>query len=262
MTRLPEITTTGAVAPLQSFLVLWEAAHGRPEKAAALALGSGNSAEVYTMIEALAECRSDRIPVSLAGGGRLDQACSDSLRQALAGVPTWSLAADLAAKAVPALKQARDADGIWQLILRTAPLPPKDAKDAAPAPPDPAQVRLREQLTQACLVRLDTAGKDLLAAQRLLEAAGAALQQENAALVLPQAQALFVGVLERAATHGLDANWAALRVRGYAEGLARCKASAELHEVACAAVLKAFPDSPGVSQALAPPGGTPAAPAR
>ncbi len=262
VTRLPEITTTGAVAPLQSFLVLWEAAHGRPEKAAALALGSGNSAEVYTMIEALAECRSDRIPVSLAGGGRLDQACSDSLRQALAGVPTWSLAADLAAKAVPALKQARDADGIWQLILRTAPLPPKDAKDAAPAPPDPAQVRLREQLTQACLVRLDTAGKDLLAAQRLLEAAGAALQQENAALVLPQAQALFVGVLERAATHGLDANWAALRVRGYAEGLARCKASAELHEVAGAAVLKAFPDSPGVSQALAPPGGTPAAPAR
>ncbi len=257
--RLPEITAAGAVAPLQSFLVLWEAAHGRPEKAAALALGSGSPAEVYTMIAALAECRSDRIPVSLAGGGRLDQACGDSLRQALADVPTWSLAADLAAKAIPALKQAHDADGIWQLILRTAPLPATDAKNAAAAPPDPAQVRLREQLTQACLARLDTAGKDLLAAQRLLEAAGAALQQENAALVLPQAQALFVGVLERAAAHGLDANWAARRVQGYAEGLARGKASAAVREAARAAVLKAFPDAAGLAQALAPPAGAPAA---
>lgn len=238
--RLPEITTAGAAARLCSFLVLWEAAHGRPEKAAALALGTGNDAETYSMIQALAECRGDRIPVSLAGGGSLDKVCGDSLRQALAAVPTWSLAAELATKAVPALKQPREAAGIWKLILRTAPLPAKDAKNATPAAPDPGQATLREQLTQACLARLDTAGKDLLAAQRLLEAAGAALQQENAALVLPQAQALFGGILERAAAHGLDANWSANRIRAYAEGLIRCEAPAAVREAARAAVLRGY----------------------
>jgi hypothetical protein len=51
-------------------------------------------------------------------------------------------------------------------------------------------------------------------ALRLLSAAGEALQQENGALVLPQARALFVGVLGRAAAHGLDASWSASRVDG------------------------------------------------
>jgi len=257
--RLPEITVPGAAAGLRSFLVLREAAAGHADRAAALVLGVGDDAEVYRMVEALAESRGDRIPVTLAGGGPLDQACANSLRQALAAVPTWSLAAELAAKAVPGLKQPREADGLWQLVLRTAPQP---AKDAATTAPDPDQARLREQLTQACLARLDQAGRDTLAAQRLLAAPGAALQQENGALVLPQCQVLFTGVLERAAAHGLDANWAASRVQAYAEGLVRCGAPAEVRQAAQAAVLKAFPEAAGMRQALAPLAGAPAATAR
>jgi hypothetical protein len=104
--------------------------------------------------------------------------------------------------------------------------------------------------------------KDVLLAQRLLSAAGEALHQENGRLVLPQAQALFVGVLERAAAHGVDANWSAMRVRTYARGLARCEAAPEVRDAARAAVLKAFGEAPGIREALTPLETVPAAPAR
>lgn len=100
------------------------------------------------------------------------------------------------------------------------------------------------------------------AAQAIAPAQIEKTPDDPGALVLPQAQALFVGVLERAAAHGLNANWSASRVRVYAAGLARCDAAPEVREATRAAVLKAFGEAPGIREAVTPLESVPVAPAR